>query len=840
MKKKDFESISVSRVIDSDGRKKLIINNPTDYTLIGKGVQGAVFQLDEDRCVKFYVKKSFVDKEMEAYAAAKQLSFIPKFYERGSNYIVMEYIKGPSLFKYLQKLNHLSKSLAQQILMIHRELKIIGFTRIESKLGHFIVTEGEVLKFVDHSDAFSYVQSYPNELFTDLKKIGLLQSFLKHAKELDPEQYSEWEKAVDLETLVNERSEKMNKREVAQNLPKVTVIIPTYNRAGMIHRAINSLKEQSLKQWKAIIMDDGSTDNTQQVIEELIINDKRFTYFNMEQNVGICNVLNQALKLVDTKYMVQLDSDDWLEKIALERLLQGMEAEPDSTALIYGNYKEWESLEEGNLVTVREFNSSDKYDLISYVPMVYPRFYRTACLRKVGGWEVKDKYNGRFMEDRRILFKLIETYNFRKVDEHLYNLSRFHSTRLTTDDNIDKYAEIKKELVLRTLKKWGDEYRPIFSYQNKKSEKKSWLRIKLMPNKKTIGHIMTEYLPLTETFVYQQIVRNSDFNNVAFTPKVSNKEIFPIEHLVEVKKNTDLANELSNYRVDMLHAHFGPSALFALQAKEELGIPMLTFVHGYDARKYPYMNNKVGDYRKLFTSGELFLVPSNAIKQELLSLGCPETKVRVAHLGIDIDQFQYQSRKLKDKNGLIEIVSVGRLIEKKGHHILIEALSKVKKKMSNFRLTIVGDGPDRPALVEQINRLGLDRHIQLAGNQQHAEVRNILNQAHIFCLASAAGKDGNMEGLPVSILEAQAVGLPVVSTRHSGIPEGVIEGGSALLAAENDPVDLAIKLIEMMSQPEKWSKIGLKGRKWVVQHFNAAKQAEELRDIYLELLRGDQ
>ena len=204
MKKKDYESISVSRVMDSDGKKKLIINNPTNYRLIGKGVQGAVFQLDDERCVKFYVKKSFVDKEMEAFEAAKNLPFVPKIYERGSNYIIMEYINGPSLYRYLQKLNHLKESLSQQILMIHRELKKVGFTRIESKLGHFIVTEREVLKFVDHSDAFSFVQPYPNELFTDLKKLGLLPTFLEHAKELDPEQYKEWEKVVDLEQLVNQ------------------------------------------------------------------------------------------------------------------------------------------------------------------------------------------------------------------------------------------------------------------------------------------------------------------------------------------------------------------------------------------------------------------------------------------------------------------------------------------------------------------------------------------------------------------------------------------------------------------------------------------------------------
>ncbi|MEH7383774.1 glycosyltransferase, partial [Bacillus sp. JJ1533] len=107
---------------------------------------------------------------------------------------------------------------------------------------------------------------------------------------------------------------------------------------------------------------------------------------------------------------------------------------------------------------------------------------------------------------------------------------------------------------------------------------------------------------------------------------------------------------------------------------------------------------------------------------------------------------------------------------------------------------------------------------------------------HIFCLASVTGQDGNMEGLPVSILEAQAMGLPVVSTRHSGIPEGVDEGRSALLAEEGNPSDLAQKIMEMMSEPERWPHFGLAGREWVGKYFDGDKQAEELKNIYDRLL----
>ena len=411
-KTEDFEQISVSRIVEPDGSRRLIIDNPTNYRLIGKGIQGAVFQLDHERCVKFYVRPSFVHKELMAIHAAKGLSFMPAIFQRGTNYIVMEYIEGPTLSEYLRKSKELKKTISQQILQIQRELKNAGFTRIESKLSHFIVTKGEVLKIVDHSDAFSYIQQYPNELFEDLKKMGLLKVFLEHAKELDPERFENGKKCSTLTSYYMSEVRTLEGKESLHSFPKVTVIIPTYNRADIIHMAITSLKEQSLTDWKAIIIDDGSTDHTHAVIADAVKEDARFSYFRMQQNVGICHVLNQALRLTDTEYMVQLDSDDWLEKTALERLLATMENEPKTTALIYGNYKIWKSKDGGKLVRVRGFRSTDKYDLISYVQMVYPRFYRTACLRDVGGWLANDKYNGRYMEDRRIMFKLIEKLIF--------------------------------------------------------------------------------------------------------------------------------------------------------------------------------------------------------------------------------------------------------------------------------------------------------------------------------------------------------------------------------------------------------------------------------------------
>lgn len=251
----------------------------------------------------------------------------------------------------------------------------------------------------------------------------------------------------------------------------------TYNRAHLITKAIDSVLNQTLTNWKLLIIDDCSTDDTMKTVEPYVKKDHRITYFRLEKNVGICRVLNTALKMVETKYMVQLDSDDWLESVALEKLLYGMENSSKNVALAYGDHKVWKTKEKYKIVTQRSFSTKQKYEFLCH-PTVYPRFYRTACLQKVGGWEINDKYEGRYMEDRRIQFKLIEHYNFLWINECLYNLNRFTDERQSTYKNQHKYVELKKDLIQYYLKKWGDEYTPQF-YLNEKG----WLRTKLVPNK---------------------------------------------------------------------------------------------------------------------------------------------------------------------------------------------------------------------------------------------------------------------------------------------------------------------------------------------------------------------
>lgn len=187
----DFKRIQVSRV-----KKKLHIMNPTSYKLIGQGFQGAVFQLSDEKCVKIYVDEEDAENEKKAYNAVKELAFVPKVFETGRNYMIIEYLMGPDLREYLNQKRFLPMAITEQILLVTKAMKRVGFTRIKNKLHHFIVTENEVLKAIDFANAYKTVQLHPIEMFMELKQMGYLQTFMEQIGQLDPNTHSEWEEVI--------------------------------------------------------------------------------------------------------------------------------------------------------------------------------------------------------------------------------------------------------------------------------------------------------------------------------------------------------------------------------------------------------------------------------------------------------------------------------------------------------------------------------------------------------------------------------------------------------------------------------------------------------------------
>lgn len=252
------------------------------------------------------------------------------------------------------------------------------------------------------------------------------------------------------------------------NKPLFTVVIPTYNRAKYICKAIQSVLKQTYSGWKLLIMDDASTDNTRKQIEPYLIY-PNVQYYCMEENSGISKVMNKALTLVDTPYLVQVDSDDWLPKRSLAILARHIKKAKRNYALYYGNVNLWRvnrrmKYRKAFLIRHREFKQ--KYDFLTYNHwMVAPRCYRVSALHKVGGWDTSDRYGGRIMEDRRIILRLIERYPVKWIDQVLYNRTK-HQNQLTDPQSKKKRNLLRRRTFRYYLRRWGNEYRPEYGYKN--------------------------------------------------------------------------------------------------------------------------------------------------------------------------------------------------------------------------------------------------------------------------------------------------------------------------------------------------------------------------------------
>ena len=171
---------------------ELKVDNPTELKLIDKGAHGAVFKLNDHKCVKIYAENINAELESESYRKGQASVIIPRFYEAGENYIIIEFIEGISLWEYLSKEKAIDFIIAEKLLFVLREMKRLGFTRIDSSLRHILITKDESLKAIDLVYAYVRNDIRPFKIFTELKEIGLVKPFMEHVKILDENLFNEW------------------------------------------------------------------------------------------------------------------------------------------------------------------------------------------------------------------------------------------------------------------------------------------------------------------------------------------------------------------------------------------------------------------------------------------------------------------------------------------------------------------------------------------------------------------------------------------------------------------------------------------------------------------------
>lgn len=358
----------------------------------------------------------------------------------------------------------------------------------------------------------------------------------------------------------------------------------------------------------------------------------------------------------------------------------------------------------------------------------------------------------------------------------------------------------------------------------------------------TVAVITSEFLPTTQTFIYEEILGIKNYNVIVLTNKRQNADIFPYEKVYVCddiyKVNRVFSKIIKKCHVKLIHIKFGTVALRYLKLVKLTGLPYIVSFHGYDASRSLKQPAVLSKYKKqLFPGANHIITVSPKLKENLVKAGCSSKKITVLWSGVDVEKFWYQPRTLKN-NETVKLLCIARLTEKKGLQYLIESFAKVVKKRPNTELTIIGEGPLKHKLKDLISKLKLKDKIKMHDFIPHHKVIDIMHEHHLFCLPSIKDSSGNEEGIPNVIKEACATGMPVVSTYHSGIPELVQDGKNGFLVPEKDIDKLADRLIYLIDHPYIWESMGLYGRKHVEENFNKSIQAKKLEELYAKVINN--
>lgn len=290
---------------------------------------------------------------------------------------------------------------------------------------------------------------------------------------------------------------------------------------------------------------------------------------------------------------------------------------------------------------------------------------------------------------------------------------------------------------------------------------------------------------------------------------------------------------ISKNKYDIIHCHFGPTGLRAVFVRS-LGLldgKILTIFYGYDITHRAMGENY---YQNLFSNSDIFIVISNFIREKAISAGFDKNKIVVLPIGVNPGEFIPHKQKT-DKN-CIRLLSVARLVEKKGLYYSISAFHQLVELHPNTFYDIVGDGELMKPLMELVTFLGLEEKVFFHGEKKKVDIINFYRNSDIFVLPSITGSDGNSEGQGLVLQEAQAMQLPVIATLHNGIPEGVMDGITGYLVPEKDINALQIKMKYLIEHPRVRKDMGNSGRKFIEHKFDNFHLGKKLEKIYSDLL----
>jgi len=362
--------------------------------------------------------------------------------------------------------------------------------------------------------------------------------------------------------------------------------------------------------------------------------------------------------------------------------------------------------------------------------------------------------------------------------------------------------------------------------------------------------------------VYRQITALRAYQPLVLTQKRENAARFPFEPVATIERpwtrefrrfwqKTVLRGPLFISRgearkmdfllkeseAEVLHIYFGHIGVHLLPYLRRAHLPVIVSFHGADAGVDVEKAAHLQPLREMFGRATLILARSRAIAENLAELGCLPAKIRMHRTGIPLDRFPFSQRYVPE-DGQWRLFQASRLIPKKGLETTLRAFAIFYRQYRGAKLTIAGEGPLAQELQKLAEELCIESRVSFQGFVSQTRLRELYYQSHLFLHPSVTGPDGDREGVPNTILEAMASGLPVAATRHGGIPEAVKDGMTGILVAENAHEELAERMLKLAADPEEYGVLSWNAARAVATEWELNAQTRLLESLYDEARRG--
>ena len=381
-----------------------------------------------------------------------------------------------------------------------------------------------------------------------------------------------------------------------------------------------------------------------------------------------------------------------------------------------------------------------------------------------------------------------------------------------------------------------------------------------MSEKRKVALFSTNFCPYSQTFVYDEVTHHERYIADVYTINRMNADRFPYDRVFEFDKSLIGSIEKHFYRIflyspfrqyqlergnyDLIAAHFGPGSLYTMQFANATNLPLVTTFHGYDVpllmtarRFHPQFWRYWYLSRWMLNRIDRFLAASDELHDLLVELGAPPEKVKTWCLGVKIPALDAAPPRT-GKN----LIQCGRFVEKKGFIDTLQAFANVREyyaqngRTFDLHLSLVGDGPLLPLCRRYVERNDLSNNVSFLGAIPQDALFERITQSDILLCPSVIARNGDRESGILVAKEAGARFVPVIGTRHGGIPSIIDDGKTGFLVDERSPDQIAQKIIQLLENDELRRNMGIAARHKISTEYDLQERIRVLETHYDEVI----